>query len=405
MLFSLLFLLSLAQEPVRQAAAPPVLPLAAAIQMADVGREAEALAAFQRLAAVNPNDHQARLWIARLHERMGHADRAEAVYRSVLLEDPSSVDAMIGVGTTLLARHSPEEAIDFLERAEALSPQNDDILAALGRAHQEAGHTVRALEYLERAVALSPSEPHVLSLEAARRSYLHRVEARGFGEDFSGSTPGTTGGGVTVNVRLRETWRVFGRGDAQRKFGVSEQRGGGGVEWRWKPLTTLAAHALIGPGNDVMPEGDYLGEIDHTYDRASWTGTLRYLNFNGASVTVLAPAVTWWASDRLSLGLRYALAITSDKGLLTRQAGHSLLARGAYRFRPRLWFTGGYAAGVEDFDTISADQIGDFRANSLSGGARLDLASLTSVVGIYDYQWRTNSVRRGRFTLSLAQRF
>ena len=405
MLFSLRFLLSLAQEPVRQAAAPPVPTLTEAIQMANDGRDAEALAAFQRLAGVNPNDHQARLWIARLHERMGHPDRAEAVYRSVLLEDPSSVDAMIGVGTTLLARHAPDEAIDFLERAEALSPQNDVILAALGRAHQEAGHTVRALGYLERAVALSPTERHVLSLEAARRSYLHRVEARGFGEYFNGSTPATTNGGVIVNVRLRETLRVFGRGDAQRKFSVSEQRGGGGVEWRWKALTTLSGHALIGPGNDVMPEGDYLGEIDHTYDRASWTGTIRYLNFNGASVTVLSPAVTWWASDRLSVGLQYALAITRDEVFVSRQAGHSLLARGAYRFRPRIWFTGGYAAGVEDFDTFSADQIGDFRANTLSGGARVDLASLTSVVGAYDYQWRSNSVRRGRFTLSLAQRF
>src|SRR5688572_33381179 len=107
MLFFLLFLTSLTQEPVRQTAAPPVPTPADAIQMANDGRDAEALAAFQRLAGFNPNDHQARVWIARLHERMGHADRAEAVYRSVLLEDPSNVDAMIGVGTTLLARHAP----------------------------------------------------------------------------------------------------------------------------------------------------------------------------------------------------------------------------------------------------------------------------------------------------------
>ncbi len=404
MLFSLLLVTLLGAGP----QAPPAASgptFAEASQLAAEGRDAEALAAFQRLASLNPNDHQARIWIARMHERMGNPSVAEAVYRSVLLEDPANLDAMIGVGTTLLARHATDEAIEVFERAETLAPQNEVVLASLGRAHRDAGDTLRAIGYLERVVAMSPSEQHRLSLEDVQLSYFHRVEAHGFSEDFNGGTPNSSNGGVLVNYRLNDTLRVFGRADAQRKFGVSDQRGGGGAEWRWKPMTTLVGHVLVGPNNVVMPERDYLGEIDHTYGVASWTGTYRYLDFNGAWMSVLSPAVTWWASDRLSIGLRYSHSISKTNEFLSNQHGNSLHARGAYRVRPRIWLTGGYAAGVEDFDTVSIDQLGNFKANSLSGGVRWDLPSLTSVVGGYDYQWQSDAIRRGRVSLGLAQRF
>jgi len=404
MLLSLLLVTLLAEGP----QAPPassVPTLAEASQLAADGRNADALAAFQRIASDNPNDHEARIWIARLHERLGRPSVAEAVYRSVLLEDPRNVDAMIGVGETLLARHAADEAIDVLQRAEMLAPDSEMVLASLGRAHRDAGNSVRAIGYLERVVAMSPTEQHRLSLENVRLSYFHRVEAHGFSETFSGDASNTNSGGVLVNYRLNDTLRVFGRGDAQRKFGITDQRGGGGAEWRWKPMTTLVGHALIGPSNVVMPERDFLGEIDHTYGRANWTGTYRYLDFNGARMAVISPAVTWWAADRLSIGLRYAHSISRSNLLLTNEHGDTLHARGAYRYRPRIWLTAGYTAGVEDFETVSIDQIGDYRAQSVSGGVRLDLRSLTSVVGGYDYQWQPNDVRRSRFSVGLAQRF
>lgn len=404
MLFSLLLVTMLGAGP--QAPPAPSGPtFAEASQLAAEGRDAEALAAFQRLASINPNSHEARIWIARMHERMGHPAVAEAVYRSVLLEDPVNLDAMIGVATTLLARHATDEAIEVLERAEALAPESDVVLTSLGRAHREAGNTLRAIGYLERVVAMSPTEQHRLSLEDVQLSYFHRIEAHGFSEDFNGDTANTSTGGVLVNYRLSDTLRVFGRGDAQRKFGISDQRGGGGVEWRWKPMTTLVGHVLVGPDNVVMPERDYLGEIDHTYGAASWTGTYRYLDFNGAWMAMLSPAVTWWAADRLSIGLRYAFSISRSNLLLSNERGNSLHARAAYRFRPRVWLTGGYAAGIEDFETVSIDQLGNFKAHSVSGGARWDLPSLTSVVGGYDYQWRSDDIQRGRFSISLSQRF
>src|SRR5947208_13570863 len=97
-----LFLLLLAQGAAQPAPNNIAADLPAAIQLAQEGRSAEALAALQKIAAANPNDHLARLWIANVHERMGHPELAAAVYHSIVLEDPRDVDAWIGLGTALL---------------------------------------------------------------------------------------------------------------------------------------------------------------------------------------------------------------------------------------------------------------------------------------------------------------
>src|SRR5205085_10000265 len=130
-------------------------------------------------------------------------------------------------------------------------------------------------------------------------------------------------GSVLLNYRLSDRTRVVGRGDVQRKFGIRDERGGGGIEWRWKPLTALMGQVLVGPDNQLLAERDFLGEIDHTYGRASWIGTYRYLDFNGAWMAVLSPAVSWWASDRLSLGLRWAHTMGRTNAVLDNEHGNT----------------------------------------------------------------------------------
>ena len=407
MFFSLLLAASLTLNP-----SPQESPAAEgdgfseAVQAANDGRDVEALAAFQQLASANPNDHAARLWIARLHARMGHQDLAEPVYRSVLLEDAGNIDAMLGVAAALLARDEPAEAIEVMKVALGLAPDNDDVLGALGRAERLAGRTALAITYFERAVSIAPTEQHRLSLEDARRSYLHRVETRGSSEQFSTSTPDSRSGDLIVNFRLTDAWRVVGRGQTQRKFAVSEERGGAGVEWRWKRATTLRAQALVGPDSRVMPKGDYLGEVQHTSGAATWTASVRYFDFAGATTTVFSPAVAWTPEGPLSVAVRYAAAWTDARTGASVEAGHSAHLDGAVRVYPRVSIQAGYAAGVEDFENFSSDRIGDFRANTVSGGLRVDLPTLTALVGRYEYQWqRRDRAAIGRVTVSFLQSF
>jgi tetratricopeptide (TPR) repeat protein len=405
MLGFVLSLSLLAAGPSVQLGQPPPPTFAEAEQLANEGRNADALAAFQRIASVNPNDHEARLWIARLHERMRHPDLAEAVYRSVLLEDPSNIEAMIGVGVTLLAQHETEDAIDMLERAEELQPQREVVLVALGEAHQEAGDPERAIVYMERALAAAPSEQRLLRLEAARRSYLHSFEVRGAGEDYNTATAATRNVAVALNARVNDRWRLIGRGDVQRKFGFTDQRGGGGVEWRWRPATALFGHALIGPDNEVMPEGDFLGGLNHTYESATWTLWYRYFNFTGANVAVFGPGVEWQSSPRLALSLGYAASLTESNLSVGDTAGHSGYVRGAYQLYPRLAILAGWAGGVSDWELFSIDEIGRFEAYAGSAGIRWDLPTLTSIIVNYEYQWRPDDVRRQRLTVAFGQPF
>jgi YaiO family outer membrane protein len=399
----LMSLLGAAQAPVFAGQIPTHVDATA---LAREGQYEAALDAFRRIAAANPRDHEARLWVARVHGLMGHPELAEPVYRSVLLEDPTNLEAMRGTGATLVALGRTDEGIALLRRAENTQPQNAEILNELGLAHARAGNSTLAMLYAERAVNLAPTETHRVALEEARLAHAHRVELTSFGERYNTSAPDTGSVDLRVNYRWREDLRVIGRGQHQRKFGFSEQRGGAGLEWRWRPNTTLFGQVLAGSDdNVVLPRVDVNGEITHATASTQWVAGYRYFNFPSAQLSVISPGVTWWPSARTSLAARYFLSVTDFPTLTGMQKDHSVALRGARQVIRRVWLNAGYAYGTENFDTLSPDRVGDFRAHTASGGVRLDLPTLTSLLGIYEQQWRPNSVRMGRVSISLMQRF
>src|SRR5437762_10599060 len=144
------FLLLLAQDVAQPGQNTVAVDLPAAIQLAQQGRDAEALAALQKIAAADPNDHLTRMWIASVHARMGHPDLAEAVYHSIVIEDPRNVDAWVGLGTVLLEQDRISEGLDALRRAEELAPQNPGVWAALASGYQLSGDTRQSMEYRQR---------------------------------------------------------------------------------------------------------------------------------------------------------------------------------------------------------------------------------------------------------------
>jgi YaiO family outer membrane protein len=403
MLFTLLLVAALADAP-HAAAAPAASTFSEAVELETAGHYDEALAAFQQLVAVNPSDHQARLAIARLHMRMGHPDRAESVYQAVRLEDGTNLEAILGVADARLAQWRSEDALEALESAEKLSPENAQVLATLGHTHQLAGRSTLAVAYLQRAVSIFPAPTYQSALERARAAHENRLAIHSFSEDFSGGIPGSRNGDVSVNVRLTDAVRVTGRGEIQRKFDVDDARGGAGVEWRWTPSTTFVAQALIGPGNRVLPRADMLGGVNYTTGPATWMGSVRYFNFNGASVTSMSPGVTFSPIDQLALELRYAFSVT-DMPAFTSTSGNSAQVNASYQVLPRVWVNFGYARAVEDFDHFSIDRIGAFQANTGSAGLRIDLPWLTSLVGTYERQQREDDTTMQRISVSFEQRF
>ena len=382
----------------------PLPTQAEAEAMAQQGNREAALAAFQRRAAANPGDLTARLWIGRLHEQMGKPDLAEAVYRSVMLEAPNNVEAMVGVGRTLVNVQRGDEALIILDRASKLEPKNADILAALGAAHLQAYNIKLGLSYLESAASIAPTPEHKQALEDARREHGHHVYASGFFEDFNQDLPNTSSANLTIDYRLADRLRVMARGQYQDKFDFSDQRGGLGLDWQWHPQFTFHVHGLAGPGNDVLPQADALIYVSQTRPGLGWDVGYRYVEFDAANVSVFSPGVKW-LTNRTKVALRYALAITNFDSAPDAEDGHTGSLDGAYRIRPRLWLNLGYVYGVDDFDTLSVDRIGRFRAHTARAGFRIDLQTLTSLVGRYDYQWRKGDLTMQRIWVGLSQSF
>ena len=76
-------------------------PRAEAERLARSGARQQALERFQALAAANPADIAARLWIGRLHLEMNQPVRAVAVYESIVATEGQNVDALVGLGVAL----------------------------------------------------------------------------------------------------------------------------------------------------------------------------------------------------------------------------------------------------------------------------------------------------------------
>lgn len=397
------FLILIAQGV--QPATTVAVDLPAAIELAQQGRNAEALVALQKIAAADPDDRLTRLWIANVQARLGHPSIAEPVYRSIVLEDPDNADAWIGLGTVLLQMDRVTEGLDALRRAEELAPQNPNVWAALASGYQLSGEDVQSIAYRQRVAANSPTPVNRMNLERARRERGHRFESSAFGEQYNGTTPTAAGSDIALNYRVADTFRVLGRVQLQDKFDRNEHREGGGFEWRFTPWGALTAQALVGPGgNRVMPQRDYLGRVDYGYRRATYTAAIRYFDFLGANTVMFSPAITFAVAPRWTGAFRYALTST-DTATVTGVQGHTIDIRAAHEVAPRIWLRAGYIRGIENFDVFSVDHIGVFRANTANGGVQFLLPSLTSIVGSYEYQWRDNGVRMGRVNVALVHAF
>jgi YaiO family outer membrane protein len=381
---------------------------AEAERLARSGAYQEALERFRSLAAANPRDVEARTWIARLHSLMGQHRQAEEVYRSVLVETPDRLDVLIGLGSALTAQGRIAEARPFLAQAEKLSPDDLEVLAAQGWLNLADEQNRLALGYYGRATLMAPEQKDLrLNLEEAHRRYDHRLEATYFNEVFSESIDDTQSADVVLNFRVADQLRAFGRGQQERRFAETDQRGGGGLDWRMdRPwLSSLQAHAMVGPGNLVLPEFEAGFGFGWSARKVSLSALGTLFNFDSAQMWAFGPAVRVNFTDSVALSASLMRTLTEFSGLSDRIGDSAGKISFGFRVHPRLWLETGYAGGIEDFDRVTIDRLGEFHAKTVSGTARLDFRSLTTIVGTYEYQRIEAGTEMGRLTFRLIQWF
>ncbi len=384
-------------------AAPPVQTAAPdPVRLAREGHHTEALRLFRERIAQNPGDLEARVWTGRLLLWTGDPEAAAAVFRAVLAEAPANAEAVVGLGSAQLARGDTAAAIETLQRAHRLAPGDADVLAALARAYRRAARITDAVGFARRAASLA--REYASLAEDLERVHRHRIEISGFTETLTAGRPGADQASLRADFRARDDMRVGAMLERQHRGGEQDLRAGGTVAWQVQPGTSLALQIVAGPGNVVLPRYDLRVDVAHALGRLEVAGGLRHLRFEGARATVVAPAFAVDVRDDLTIGGRYYLARTAFGGG-ARATGHSWLARGAWRAHHRAWLSGGYARGVENFETLTSDRLGVFRAHTGFVGLRVELPSLTGVAGAYEHQRRSDGIVMHRLTATLLQRF
>jgi len=371
-------------------------------QLARSGRTAEALAIFERIVAENPTDVEVRLWIARLQLRMGRTEEAEAGFRAVLREHPSDVDARIGIGAALTRRDAWREALTVLHGTESGAGNNAELFAALARAYRRGGDDRRSLEYYKRAMALAPGDPDVVeAYEAAVRAYGSSIMVEGFGE---GGVSDARSVSLTASVRVLPRLEIEGRARMQNRNGSSETLFGGGGIWRIDRSTNLAIRGAGGVGNISLPNGDLMAEVRHYRGAFELGGIVGYLSFADVGVTTASPLLAWDTGERWRLATRYTYSWSSfHTG--ESSGDHSVLLRETFRSWRRVDMTATYAYGIESFEDLTADRIGNLGAHTIAATVQFRMPSLTSVATTWERQWRSNDTRLDRLTVLILQGF
>ncbi len=122
--------------------------------LVDIGQEPEALELYSETLSDNPDARTVRYARALLLEQMDRVDAALADLFDLVETDPEDGSALNALGYTLADRTDRfEEALDFINRAHALLPNEGAVLDSLGWVHFKLGNHALALEYLERAWA------------------------------------------------------------------------------------------------------------------------------------------------------------------------------------------------------------------------------------------------------------
>jgi tetratricopeptide (TPR) repeat protein len=106
-------------------------------------------------------DDRALLYARALtYERLDRVPEAIIDLQVLVAEDPEDADALNALGYTMADRTTDyEEALGYIERALALSPEQPAILDSMGWVLFKLGRAEEALDYLQRAFAGQRSQP------------------------------------------------------------------------------------------------------------------------------------------------------------------------------------------------------------------------------------------------------
>lgn len=121
----------------------------------------ESLASMDFSLAINEQYGNALLFKANLLYSLDRYEEAIENYRSVLIQVPNDVLALVSLADCYISTDLPEKAIKHLIHAEKIDPSYHEIFHLLGIAEQNLGRPDQGITYLKKACSLEPDDASV----------------------------------------------------------------------------------------------------------------------------------------------------------------------------------------------------------------------------------------------------
>jgi tetratricopeptide (TPR) repeat protein len=135
-----------------------------------LGRNSEAVIAYKEAAQIGPLSEQMQLTYAEALAKTMAYNEAATVYLAVEQRNPSSVACQIGLSKVMIKAGKSSIAIEHLEKAVKLVPNNSEVHSLLGWLYGQQGQIKESVEHYQKLVEIDPhSQVNRRLLDEARR--------------------------------------------------------------------------------------------------------------------------------------------------------------------------------------------------------------------------------------------
>lgn len=122
-------------------------------------KPAEAVAAYQQVARLQPKDPEPHLSAGALLEKQGQTEQAEIEYKLALALDSKSADATVGLANLYMRGKKFPEAEELLRKLIVMRPDDPNVHLQLGRVLATSGKLDDAVAELQAASKSTPDDP------------------------------------------------------------------------------------------------------------------------------------------------------------------------------------------------------------------------------------------------------
>lgn len=119
------------------------------------GKEKEAISAFERCLARDPENSDSVFFLAHALEMSGQTERAGELYQRGMKIAPEYTDIQLGLARIDLRQDKVPQARDLALKALKKSPENVDALLVAGLVYSREGDLAKAKQYLEQGSKLA----------------------------------------------------------------------------------------------------------------------------------------------------------------------------------------------------------------------------------------------------------